>query len=541
MYKLLVVDDEKQIAQGIANGTPWNSWGFTISGVCSNGLEAIENIKTDKPDVVLSDIRMAKMDGVELMNYLNKHYPEIKIIILSGYNDFEYLQMSIKNRVMEYLLKPTDLDEFEALFLKVKKSLDEERQKEEERQELKQIGEEGKHLKLHTKYNALLRGYGYNEEEMDEEFYLDDGRRYGVVIFGIDDAAINSADKKDYYRKQMLVVDCLNKLILEESISGTYFLNFEEKICSILSLLEEQGEQELLSYLEYLIEGVYNNCKINILSGVSSFHDNFQMLPQCYEQAKCCISQRIFNKEKQRIIFYKELCEADFDYYAVSFDTDKLVKYILEQNKDKLESELSQVFAAFENKVVRDYDYVNRMSLELLFNLSRRMLAHSVRLETVMKEMGCVYTDIYEQKSLETKKSFLMGILERLCEAVLLMRGENKKRSSLAKAVRDIVDEEFASNNMSLEYVAGKVNKNKAYISKIFKNELGCNFSDYVTQKRLKQSRQLLKNPALKVYEISEQLGWVDVSNFIKVFKKKYGMSPNEYRNILEKEITFEK
>lgn len=111
MYKLLVVEDEKAIAYGIANSIEWEKWGFVISGVCGNGIEALEQIEKDKPHVVLSDIRMPEMDGMELMQHLNQRYPEIKIIILSGYNDFEYLQMSIKNRVMEYLLKPTDLDE----------------------------------------------------------------------------------------------------------------------------------------------------------------------------------------------------------------------------------------------------------------------------------------------------------------------------------------------------------------------------------------------------------------------------------------------
>ncbi|MCA5010913.1 response regulator, partial [Clostridioides difficile] len=101
-------------------------------------------IEKDKPHVVLSDIRMPEMDGMELMQHLNQHYPEIKIIILSGYNDFEYLQMSIKNRVMEYLLKPTDLDEFEVTFRKIKERLDEERKKELEEKELKSAYEESR-------------------------------------------------------------------------------------------------------------------------------------------------------------------------------------------------------------------------------------------------------------------------------------------------------------------------------------------------------------------------------------------------------------
>ena len=124
MYKLMIVDDEQSIRRGIANGIPWNEWGFEVTAQASNGVEALEMIKQSKPDVVLSDIRMPEMDGVELMKRLNSEYPEIKIIILSGYSDFEYLNTAIKNNITEYLLKPTDIDEFEETFKRLKKKID---------------------------------------------------------------------------------------------------------------------------------------------------------------------------------------------------------------------------------------------------------------------------------------------------------------------------------------------------------------------------------------------------------------------------------
>ncbi len=120
MYKLLIVEDEKAIAQGIAKSNPWEEWGFQVVEICDNGEDAVAFIEQNRPDLVLSDIRMPKMDGIALMQYLNAQYPEIKIVILSGYNDFEYLQMAIRNHVAEYLLKPTLLEEFEELFRKMK-------------------------------------------------------------------------------------------------------------------------------------------------------------------------------------------------------------------------------------------------------------------------------------------------------------------------------------------------------------------------------------------------------------------------------------
>lgn len=125
MYRVLIADDEMVIRQGLVNGNPWSEWGFEVIGAAKDGLEAIELIEQEQPDVVLSDIRMPKCDGIGVMEYINANYPEIKIIILSGYNDFEYLNKSIKNNVTDYLLKPTDEDEFYELFMKVKYELDE--------------------------------------------------------------------------------------------------------------------------------------------------------------------------------------------------------------------------------------------------------------------------------------------------------------------------------------------------------------------------------------------------------------------------------
>ena len=116
MYKVLVVDDEDMIREGIASGVPWAELGFEVSGQAVNGVEAIGLIKKNTPDVVLTDIRMPKMDGIELIEYLSTNCARIKIIIISGYSDIEYFKSAINNRVFGYLLKPTEYGEFQKVF-----------------------------------------------------------------------------------------------------------------------------------------------------------------------------------------------------------------------------------------------------------------------------------------------------------------------------------------------------------------------------------------------------------------------------------------
>lgn len=523
MYKLLIVEDEKAIASGIANSLPWKEWGFEISGVCANGAEALEEIAGNVPDIVLSDIRMPKMDGLELMKRLSREYPRIRMVILSGYNDFEYLQTAIKNRVCEYLLKPTDIDEFGNVFCRLKKQLDEERQHE-------RSFEEGELLKEQQKFNALLKGYGYDEEEMEQELYGDDEGRFGVMYFRMDISG--QMDKQRTYELKTKVAKALEEARCEEELFGKIFLNYEDHITGILMLPEDQQEDTLRECARRMADRAQKHSGISVSVGISSFYLNYQMLPQCYQQAKCCASQKIFHETPRMIMYYKEMQEADFDYYTIEFNAERIMDAVLSRNRDRILEELDSTFSVFRNRVIRDYDYINRMSLELLFHASRRLLQSSVQMERVMQKLGCTYSDIYLRDSLEDKRDFLYRILSEASEECRRMKGETKKRSSLAAAIREIVDQEYSSNKISLEYVAGKVHKNTAYISKIFKNEFECNFSEYVTRKRLEKSCELLRDPALKIYEISEALGWADVSNYIKVFKKKYGMSPNEYRSL---------
>lgn len=396
MYRLLIVEDEQAIAWGMAKSNPWEEWGFQVAGVCFNGEEAVEFIENGEyqVDLVLSDIRMPKMDGLALMEYMNSNHPEIKMIILSGYNDFSYMQTAIRSGVAEYLLKPTDIDEFEELFRRMKKNLDEEKDQKKQYERLKKAQLE-KHL------NNLLRGYGFTAEELEQTFLAEKSREYFIVILEADKKC---ETKEETYQVQVEMIRAVEQFKME-GLPSIFFRNYEETVVGLVrcgeGALNEDVIKDYVSRLQKLLD---ETLEMQVTLGFSQPCNDFRMLPECYEQARDCISQ-------------KHPAEND-----------------------------------------------------------------------------------------------------------------NKKKNAVALYIRELVDQEFCSNLMSLEYVAMKVKKNTAYISRIFKNEFDCNFSDYVTHKRLEYSKELLADPALKVYEVAEKSGWAAVSNYIKVFRRYFGESPNEYR-----------
>lgn len=528
MYKLLIVEDERAIAQGIAKSNPWEEWGFQVTGICNNGEEAVAFIEKNKPDLVLSDIKMPKMDGIALMQYLNAQYPEIKIIILSGYNDFQYLQMAIRNHVAEYLLKPTLLEEFELLFRKMKRVLDEEAQQREE-----------KEMQLRDREsNAFLKGYGYSEEFVEAFFYHKDTDSYRVVQFCAQEKV---HDRGWYYQRKQSIVKIMNQHVQNQEVSGFFLCNYEEHITGILCIDEKTEESKIENSLLEMLDAAEHETGIALCCAVSGPCEDYRMLPQCYEQTKYCIGQKLLLDTDRRILWYRQTKEeqygVDFDYFGIGFDDKNIIKYILNQDKELLEKELSGVFDMFREAAVKDngyidIHYVNRICMEILFTVSREIYRYNVHPEKLMNEHNYHYMDVFDKPTFEGKLDFLLRIFELFMQECGAQKETVSKTGELARMVKRIVDEEYMSNLISLEYVAEKVHKNPSYISKVFKNEFDCNFSSYVTDRRLEKSRELLADPLVKVYEIAETLGWADVSNFIKVFKKKFGISPDEYRKV---------
>ena len=222
MYRLMIVDDEESIRQGMAKSVPWSEWGFEVTALCANGQEAVQEIERNPPDVVLSDVRMPKMDGLELMQWLNQNHPEIKIVILSGYSDFEYLNMSIKNKVTEYLLKPTDLDEFEEVFRRMKTVMDKEQQTRKQQNKKDQ-------LLFFAWLDKLLRGRATTAET---EMFVDKAEEYNVFLENSAVIVLN-LDQKD--NDPNTLIHTKNQLAQLASQQGAvqFFVSSEDAVTGI--------------------------------------------------------------------------------------------------------------------------------------------------------------------------------------------------------------------------------------------------------------------------------------------------------------------
>lgn len=523
MYRLIIADDEESIRSGIAHGVPWRELGYEVCALCADGREVLEQVERCKPDVVLSDIRMPGMDGLALMQRLGQDYPDVKIVILSGYSDFEYLNMSIKNHVAEYLLKPTDFDEFEDVFRRLKATLDHERLRSAEIHESVQ-------LHFQSWLSALLHGEAPAHETerflpMLTETGVDPDNLV-VVVFTLD--GHGGDERSDLMALWRRVIDIGQTCPCAE-LRRLLFLHEGETMVGFYSSARELEPERVVQDIRCLQQAVQERAHATLSAGVSNPCTELSMLPQAYEQANCCARQNVFSG-RESIYLFSQL-HVERPETIAYFDTDVIEKAMLGQDYDAVKQELDRVFATFDTPM-REYQYADRLCLSLLFHISLWGLRYGVFMGDVMHTLGASYTDIYQCDTLVSKRDFVLAILFSYQLALEKRRTQGHAASSVAMRVREYVDEEYCSNTISLESVAAHVHKTPAYISRVFKNELECNFSDYLTEKRMRRAAALLRDPDCRVYEIASQCGYADASGFIRVFKKFYGVSPAEYRAV---------
>ena len=478
MYRLIIADDEENIRNGMANSLPWREWGYEVAAVCASGQEVLDRMEDCRPDVVLSDIRMPGMDGVELMQRLSREYPQVKIVILSGYSDFKYLNMSIRSHVAEYLLKPTDIDDFEETFRRLKAAMDHERLRRA------QITESVlRHF--HVWLTAMLGGVATPE---DTDRFMPMLTEAGIDLDNLQVAAFvldghggdERPDQVALWRRVWEVTAALPAGPLRR----LSFLLGGEDMVVLYSSGEEIAPGDVRADIEAIQRAVRDGLRVTLSAGVSDLCTEPGMLPQAYEQANCSAKQSAF--AGQEAVYFFSQMQKERPAGMPYFDTEQVEKALLAQDYDALRAEIDRVLLPLAERLP-EYRAVDQLCLSLLFHVSLWGLRYGIQMEEVLRALGAHYTDVYQSETLAAKRDFVLACLFG-CQQALAARRRSHSHAvkSVAMRVREYVDAEYCSNALSLESVAAYVHKTPAYISRVFKNELGCNFSDYLTEKRMR-------------------------------------------------------
>jgi two-component system, response regulator YesN len=518
MLKVILVDDEIQIRKGLKWKVDWEEEGFVIAGEASNGKEALQVIAEEIPDLVLTDVRMPVMDGMQLVKALSAEYPDIKVIVLSGYADFEYVRSSLVEGVKDYLLKPVDPKELTAALRKSKGEVEAEKQRKKESDRMKQFHSE----EIREQYLLHL----VKDEWAGKNIAAERLSQLKLDVLGEDvDVQFITVEIRSRDREQVRELFLPFKMLCRElsyehegiiSFYDTSYSNMLHFLCH-----HHSGEEQIPHFVQKLQKSVSTYLNLETVIGLGKVVKGLTQLKNGYISALLSWSQSSAEATSQ-------LIDGSTNKQAIEFNEDaewKLSNSMEQGEFETFQKHLLTTLAECDRQSVMSYSFAASRLLFMLGSIARK---YDLYTDDMKKKMWNCQLVIWELTSRERAKEELLELARMIVEKVSETR-RSSNGNAIVENVRKYMDRHYA-NEISLTSLADQFHINSAYLSEMFKVLVGQNFSDYLVDLRMDKACSLLMDEQLKIIEIAHLVGYSNSGYFSTVFKKRFGLKPIDYR-----------
>ena len=542
MLKTFLVEDEVVIREMIKKMIPWEQYGFELAGEASDGEMALPLILKSKPDLLITDIKMPFMDGLTLCKLVKKELPDIKIVILSGYDDFNYAKQAINIGVEDYLLKPITKNAFIERLEEIHNRYEHEKTQKEYYEKFKLEMQEYERNASRDFFESLVRA-DFDLEEIyrrADRLNLDIvAEAYNILIFTPDasDSSYNSSEGYSDWEAEV------HKKIENYFLSHPVAMLFRHQVFSYAILVKGQRDTIKKNTCECVetIQKIMEETRANVdwFVAVGEEADRLSRIKQSYHTAARTYAFRYLYDG--HILYYNMLEQVKEN----SADTSKTEAVQLKNvNINALNPEILQKFlsSGLEDEVdsfVHDYFHaIGREPMESL--VLRNYVVLNVRFSVLsfLKKIGYDDTelsreetdDIVEETSQSTEAS--VAYAEEILKRAIAIRDENagsQNRSVLKQAI-DFIDGHYMDEEISLNRVAHVANVSANHFSALFSQNMGQTFIEYLTSLRMDKAKELLRCTSKRSSEIAGEVGYKDAHYFSYLFKKTQGMTPSEYR-----------
>lgn len=523
MYRVIIVDDEPLIRNGLRNTIEWDELSLEISGEASNGTEALKLIKEVKPQIIITDIKMPVMDGLELIKRIHSLNSKIRIIVLSGYSDYQFLKEAIKYNVESYLLKPIDNDELISILKSTVENIESEINTNIQQREGLSALRTNTLNRLFTN-NISAREY----KEKAELFNLSTkASKYLVAV-----AALCNFDETDYESNnnyQLMQFGVFN--ICEELVTtkgfGDVFMDTKGCICFLFNDQSCDLNYDVINaFVQETIYLIKHFLKLTIRVGVGFIVES---LHEIYKSSNCaneCLEYGIL-ANGEGFIQYAESGLKNSIMDEIKIDYELLENYIKLEKKEELEKYIENYYDELSRLSNLSIEYIRNSTMHIIINIIKVFSETSGDTKKIINSLDFKYIDFLKLKRLDEFKTWLKVFFQKIYE--LAVDNMQKKVSKVVNDSLDYIDR-HCYEEISLKLIADKIYINASYLGQIFKKEIGESFTDYVNKLRMQKAKELLVSTNLKVYEVSERVGFKDSHYFIKIFKKYVGVNPSDIK-----------
>ncbi|WP_239613531.1 response regulator [Cohnella mopanensis] len=536
--KILIVDDESAIHEQLEKLIPWKELGWEIVGHAYNGEEARKMTETYRPNLILTDLKMPFMDGIDFMAWLDKSERNAKVIVLSGYGDFEYSRSAFMLGAYDYLLKPVQEAELLLALDKVVEQIHKDSQSEANRINEKAVLGEGLVLMQDQLFTQVIGAAIKDENEIVVQAQRllirlpETGYAAVVVRFTDLDEQVQSRYEGDrtafYYAARNIIREAAgtSSLVCRNLQLANEFV--------LLRPLPDKKAQHLEPMLRNLQRSLAGGLKIKAMIGISSCKTRIEKIAAAYSEAQQALETLQLAGENS-IAYYDGKSHPMPTESAVHFENlwkeilmlfDLLVEKGSLRENDKLIRTMDEAFCEERLCQTSGSDW-KKAVMELFPKMERHSTQEDMRL--LLNEARAATQALQFKQAKTTLEEWISRWI-----SLSSAEGKDKSGKPLIEAIHKYIDEHYRS--VSLDEISERFYLNKNYFCTLFKNTTGQSFMEYLTGIRMEHAKRLLHDSTLKTYEIANSVGYSDQRYFSQVFRKHTGIQPTQYRQAMSKE-----
>ncbi len=538
MYRVLLVDDEVLVREAISENIRWGELGFTLAGSCQNGKEAMEFLEKNSVDVVLTDICMPYVDGMELSEFVFNHFPKTNIIIFSGFDDFEYAKKAIKFNVEEYLLKPVTAFELSEVLTGLKDKMDKKREEENKFGRLNETYYRNKLIIESKALEDLIKGSKTEEENEKALRELNislDAFAYRVAIIDIDlRSDVDSTEEEMKHNSALMAFSVYNICdeILNGQQAGLACLGGDNHVFILFQSRKpgrfEPESNDLCTEISHMVK---KYMKLMITIGIGSSVKNRKDIHISYEEARDSMRYRYLLEDNsildmENIVRTRNAIKNQRNDLELEDKIDPFILAMKMNDKLKIESILQQIKEAMK-EALEDRTESDLYLQQILLAVNNLLKSSNLEESDIYRQKDQLMKDMANSKTLAETIELFQNYCYQVTEEMEMQKNiGGKKQAVLAM---DYIKKNYSDSELNLNSVCTYLSISASRFSTIFKNITGETFMEALTNIRMQKAKELLENTDYKNYEIAEKVGFSDPHYFSIAFKKMTGKAPSEY------------
>ncbi len=531
MYKILFVDDEEEVRKSIVKLMDWNALGFEIAGEAENGREALEKVTSLEPDVVITDIQMPYMDGLQLAEALQKEYPEKKVVLFSGYDEFEYAKQAIRLGVTGYILKPINIGELTAVLQKLRDSIDRELEEKRDVNALRESYRRAYPVLREKFVNEWVEGNipGGEISRLMKQYLprFREAEAWTAGLICVDRQKGREEESRWLWEQQLVQVSVLK--VVRELLEGKFcchLFNGQKELGLICALQKGQTMNELLALLNQAGRECSQVFALEVTAGLGNPRKNPEELAESYREAKEALEYRVVLGE-DRAIYIRDVEPQKRQVLSLSGQEEGNLFHALKFCEEK---EIEEQVNALIDKMGDDKVYWRQSqsySVTLLNTLMKLVWRYELDEKALFGTGENFYGELLELRTSHELKAYFNRLCTKIHQQLVCQREGNC--NTLIREAQEYIEANYARPDLSVEVLCQEFHLSPSYFSMMFKKETGKNYSTYLTEVRMKKAVELLNTTDDKTYVIAGKVGYTEPNYFSYVFKRQFGVSPSRY------------